>query len=443
MEEAYKPPLHTERGHSIRHHFKRLTWCTAREVQSMLKTIITVIEVEDQPIELQTLRYREALDTVADLNNLGSKSEALLGLEVTILSKLILIYEQREDAPAVRRFSLRRSKLHHGSPTMYKHYTLHAAQSWAETCGKLPALLTSLDLQIDAPFYTNGRPVFPAKQSALRRGHKELADALDEVDGTQQNLDMLKQTPLLAAATAGKLPSLGKHLHDDKSMLRNRDLFCRTVLFHAAYRGPLETVVSLVRAGANVLDRDEAGQSILCAASAGGNADIVRWLLECGGVPNPNDHVWGPRSPLHDAARAGHREVCLILLEKGAHVDYLVDGVTPAHAARANGFGELADLLGEAASQYPYRQSFNTAPTCFHDYCLQRSSHAQVSPYSCPTPGLFDVESILLLHEMDGNFSDIHRPSKEQSPINKGRETETTTSKGSPPAFEPCRLFGD
>jgi Ankyrin repeats (3 copies) len=304
------------------------------------------------------------LDTIKEINKRGSGNEVLVELEDIILTRIIHIYEQQHDLPTVLRFSRRRSKLNHGSSMVPKACHIeHTAHYLIETTGKLPEVLDSIHLQVEAPLHVIGTPLFPAQQSALRSGHDDVAKVLCELDGALQNLDMLKQNPILAAAAVGKLHLLDKSVLYDQSLLINRDLLHRTVLFHTACRGNVETFATLVQAGAKVDDRDEAGQSILGAASAAGNMEVVEWLFTHGHVNDPNDHVIGPRSPLHDAARAGHANVCSLLLEKGAYVDYLVDDVTPAAAARAKGFNDLADMIDSSkanpANQHPFSRAYD------------------------------------------------------------------------------------
>ena len=389
---ASSPPLRTEFGNAISSNIKRLAWCTAREAQNMLKTLMDLIEVEGKSTELQTLRYREALDIVEDINKLDCKSEVFVELEVTILDRLILIYERQGDLPTVRRFSLRRSKLNPPSSASNPGHVAHTAKCWAETCGKLPELLKMLDLKIEPPLYANGNPRFPPQQSALRCGHGDIVDALCKLDGALQNLDLLRQNPVLAAAAVGNLSLLDKHLQDDKGLLKKRDLFQRTVLFHTAYRGKLETVMALVGTGADVSDRDQSGQSVLGVASVAGNTNVVRWLLDFGGIQDPNDHRFGSRSSLHDAAGAGRVDVCSVLLEKGAHVDYLVDGITAAQAARANGFDALAGNL-EPALANPVNL-FNSPRLLVQADNIQSSEVRGFNPYACSPPLLpFEVRS--------------------------------------------------
>jgi Ankyrin repeats (3 copies) len=389
LEEASKPPLHTDDGHTISSDIRDLVRCTGREVKSTLKAIIALIEVEGKSSELQALRYREALDTVEDINKLGSanRSGVFVELEITILNKLIQIYEDQNDDPTVRRFSLRRSMLRHGPSSISNAcHVEHTAQCWVDTCGKLPALLDSLDLQIEKPFHVNGTPSFPAQQSALRCGYDDIANVLCKLDGAFQNLDILKQDPTLAAAAVGKLPPLDTHVRSDKGWLKRRDVFQRTVLFYTACRGNLETFVTLVNFGANAFDRDAACQSVLGAACAAGNKDIVRWLLERG--HDPNDHYLGSRSPIHDAARGGHTDICLMLLQKGAHVDYLVDHVTPAQVARTKGFIELASMLetflDNPANQYSYKPAFSTPNPRVQPHDTASSDVRDFEQYVCP-----------------------------------------------------------
>ena len=444
---ASDPPLSTEYGNTISSNIQVLARCTTYHVKTVLKAIIGLIEVEGKSTESQNLRYREALDTVEDLNKLGPKNEVFVELEVTILNKLILIYEQQDDAPTVRRFSRRRAKLHHGSSIVPDAcYIEHTAQSWIETYEKLPNLLADLSLQAEAPLFVGSTPAFPAQQSALRCGDDDVAKFLCKSDGALQHLDMLKQNPVLAAAAVGKLSLLEKLVQDDKSLLQSRDLFQRTALFHTAYRGDLKTFKTLVQAGANVFDRDEAGQSILGAASAGGNTDVVKWLLQHGGVESPNDHFFGPRSPLHDAARAGHKDVCALLLQNGAYANYVIDNVTPAQAARANDFPDVADMLehfeADCANQHPLYPSLGAPSSQPQADNILSLEGRQFNSYACQTPLPLEVTFANSGADNNGISEDYQNSLSGSLRAPTDARTDAHPLDKSVTTYDPGRLFG-
>jgi ankyrin repeat protein len=396
LEAASAPQFPTESGNNISNELKRLTWCTAREIRGVLNTVIVLIGAEGKSREIQALRYREALEEIEDLNKLGPRNHPFLELEITVLSKLIALYEEQDNAPTVRRFSKMRSSLPSISFTgPDPKHVAHSAQCFLNATGKISKLLDRLDLRIEPPLHATNVPLFPALQDAFRCGLDEVASLLCDLPGALQHTDALGQDPVLAAAAAGKIALLEPHIQKDSSLLQNRDLFKRTALFHTAFCGPLKSFISLYEAGANILDRDSAGQSILGAACAAGNLDIVRWLLDRSDGPSANDHYFGSRSPLHDAARAGHTAVCLLLLEKGALVNYVVDDMTPAQAARGSGFNELGDILELSASNfYSLNSTFGTP-----GIQTQPDGRADIVPQSanmfeCPTYLPFELGSL-------------------------------------------------
>lgn len=64
------------------------------------------------------------------------------------------------------------------------------------------------------------------------------------------------------------------------------------------------------------------GERVLHAASAGGNFEVVKLLLECGfnvNLQGAANEDWS--TPLHCASRAEHTENAKILLEWGARVN--------------------------------------------------------------------------------------------------------------------------
>lgn len=150
-------------------------------------------------------------------------------------------------------------------------------------------------------------------------------------------LDMLRQNTVVAAAATGKTALLGPILSCKPQLLADRDVLDRTALFHATHKGDFDSCLNLVRAGANIHDRDASGLPIISVAVARGCVKIVRDLLERA------PHTVGLPSPLHEAVKAGNLEMYEILLAKGAWVDWRSppDGKTPCQIARENCFDAI------------------------------------------------------------------------------------------------------
>jgi ankyrin repeat protein len=87
-------------------------------------------------------------------------------------------------------------------------------------------------------------------------------------------------------------------------------------LCHAAARGDLAEIKSLVARGGSVNAADYDGRSALHLAAAEGHDAVVEFLVEEKADVLARDR-WGA-DPLKDAVRSGHRTVQAILLEAGA-----------------------------------------------------------------------------------------------------------------------------
>lgn len=95
-------------------------------------------------------------------------------------------------------------------------------------------------------------------------------------------------------------------------------------LFTAVYEGDEDTVVRLLRAGADPGAPDEDGQTPLYLAAVQDEPGIVRRLLDAGAVPDLLSS--GTDSPLCGAACAGYEEVVHALLAGGAAPDLVEEG---------------------------------------------------------------------------------------------------------------------
>lgn len=89
----------------------------------------------------------------------------------------------------------------------------------------------------------------------------------------------------------------------------------------AVRAGDLEQVERMIAAGANLDETNSLGQSGLHVAATIENVRIAQVLLDAGASA---DGPPGPRwrsTPLMVAARAGHRDIVRLLVERGANVD--------------------------------------------------------------------------------------------------------------------------
>jgi hypothetical protein len=82
-------------------------------------------------------------------------------------------------------------------------------------------------------------------------------------------------------------------------------------------------------------------QSILA-----GDKDTIVVLLNNGADPNSNDGIGGPKH-LFMAARFHQTEIAKVLLDKGADVNCLYNGMTPLDIANKMGYDDLVALLTE------------------------------------------------------------------------------------------------
>jgi ankyrin repeat protein len=71
--------------------------------------------------------------------------------------------------------------------------------------------------------------------------------------------------------------------------------------------------------------------------------EAARLLIEAG--INMDQHGDLGRTPLHEAASRGHRDMVLLLIESGADVHARTEGDTPFELARRSGHTEISDLL--------------------------------------------------------------------------------------------------
>jgi ankyrin repeat protein len=124
-----------------------------------------------------------------------------------------------------------------------------------------------------------------------------------------------------------------------------------SALHQAAENGAVPLVQVLLAAGATAGLRNGKGYTPMHAACDRSHAEVVRILLEAGADPDAADDYGFVA--LHGAAVQGSVETARVLLAAGADrsprtrdgYDKITAGMTPADAATAYGYDELAALL--------------------------------------------------------------------------------------------------
>jgi ankyrin repeat protein len=178
-----------------------------------------------------------------------------------------------------------------------------------------------------------------ALMSALYRGHREIVDTLLATPGA---LD------IFAASALGRLDDL------ERALARPGALAAVaydgwTALHLAAFFGQKGAVKRLLEAGAdlNAPSRNSLKNTPLHAAAAGGHRDVSLMLIDRGADVRVADA--GGHTPLHIAAEAGLVEVVRALLVRGAD-PHAVDAEdkTPLARAAAKHRHEIVDLINEA-----------------------------------------------------------------------------------------------
>ena len=309
------------------------------------------------------LIYREACDfTEAAGCGKGEFPE----LRAEILRKLISIYRAEGNLRFVKRLLVDLSCLDCVDENVCEPQAASdLAKCYEATAAEVGRVFDDIKLTIHPPLHRNPATPFPPVHHALREGNDDVIRLLCEKAATLKDHDMLRQTALIVAAALGKTDLLEPAFRRDPTLLQDRDSLERPALFHAASNSQFDSFSTLAEAGAKLTDRDISSQSILQVAAASGNTATVGYMLGKG--VSPNDSRLQLTSPLHEAARKGHVDVCRLLLAKGAWANYrlLAGGPTaktPGEIAMDHNFPALSALLERATScpsndfQYSYQQ---------------------------------------------------------------------------------------
>jgi ankyrin repeat protein len=185
----------------------------------------------------------------------------------------------------------------------------------------------------------------PVADAVARQDFERLASLIAEgaaVDAT----DALGNAPLHLAARQGSLESLSLLLRNDADPNRT-NRYGVTPLELAIQQHDLAKVQALLQAGADANTTRHSDETLLMLAAETGELPLVDALIGHGAQIDTRDPHFG-QSALLFAARAGHADIALRLLDAGADVDAsTVVGATPAFVAPNSvpGFGFGVGIL--------------------------------------------------------------------------------------------------
>ena len=180
----------------------------------------------------------------------------------------------------------------------------------------------------------------------MRALYHRRMDVVDELLASGVELNVYE------AAGTGQTQRLKELITADPSLTNSHAHDGFTPLGLAVFFGHPEAVQVLLAAGAdvNLASRESMKVTPLASASAAGQLEIARMLIEHGA--NVNARAASDFTPLYESAASGRIEFARLLLEHGADVNAKTsDGKTPLDYAREHGHEDMVELLSRYADE--------------------------------------------------------------------------------------------
>lgn len=171
-----------------------------------------------------------------------------------------------------------------------------------------------------------------------------------EVPSESELVTALADALLLRAALAGRTELVEGALDLGAAVDVSEPDQARTPLMLAAVGGHLDTMTTLIAAGADLDRRTAIGWAPLHFAAAGGSGDAVRLLLGTGAAVDPVESEFG-YTPLHIAALIGNLDALAALADHDAEIDAAgrYGGTTPLMLAASSRQHAAPQIVSELA----------------------------------------------------------------------------------------------
>lgn len=224
--------------------------------------------------------------------------------------------------------------------------------------------------------------------------------------------------PLIEAAKSADAAAVRALLEQEPGSVTATEPDGTTALHYAAHRGDLETVGTLLAAGAHVDAVTRYGVRPLALAAENGDAAVVRRLLTAGADPNGSQP--GGETALLTAARTGDTETIRALIAHGADVDAREEtrSQTPLMWAAVNGNAAAITALVAAGadvharSTTPVKPRARRTPPPPADTEIERDWRDPAMPYGALTALAFatrrgHIEAVGALLDAGADVNDV------------------------------------